>query len=331
MNEKRPQIRNVAIVAGGDSGEYEVSVKSAAVVKRYLDTQLFRPFIILIHGTHWWWEDEQGHSTEIDKRDFSLVLPGEIVHFDVVFNAIHGTPGEDGKLLGYFDLLKIPYTSSGLTTSALTFNKFLCNNFVRSLGITVTASHLIRKAEKPRVDKIIEELGLPLFIKPNEGGSSVGISKVSDRNKLLQAIELAMKEDEQVMVETFIPGREITCGVINYKGKIRALPLTEIVSKKEFFDYEAKYQGMSEEITPARIPEEIADKCRQTSVFLYSILNCRGMVRIDYIFNDEGLFFLEVNTVPGLSEASIVPQQAKADGISLSDLFREAIQTASNS
>jgi D-alanine-D-alanine ligase len=331
MNEIKPQKRNIAIVAGGDSGEFEISVKSAAVVKRYLNAELFRSFIILIKGTSWTWEDEKGLRIEIDKRDFSLSLPEELIHFDVVFNAIHGTPGEDGKLLGYFDLLKIPYTSSGMATSSLTFNKFLCNNFVRSFGIPVSASKVIQKGKVPPVDEIVDTLGLPVFVKPNRGGSSVGTTKVSRRDDLLKAIELALKEDEQVMVEAFIPGREITCGVITFKGGVKALPITEIVSKKEFFDYEAKYLGMSDEITPANIPEDIARKCRDTSVFLYNLLNCRGIARIDYIFNDKGMFFLEVNTVPGLSEASIVPQQARADGISLEEMFTEAILTASNS
>jgi D-alanine-D-alanine ligase len=331
MIENKPQIRNIAIVAGGDSGEFDVSVNSAAVVKKFLDPELFRPFIILMHGTKWTWEDERGHITEIDKRDFSLNLTDEKIRFDAVFNAIHGTPGEDGKLQGYFDLLRIPYTSSGLDTSSLTFNKFLSNNFVRSFGLKVSGSILIQKGEVLSVDEIVTKLGLPVFVKPNRGGSSVGTTKVSEKSNLMKAIDLALKEDGQVLVEAFIPGREITCGVITYHGEVKALPITEIVSKKEFFDYEAKYLGMSDEITPANIPQDIADKCQDTSVYLYKLLNCRGIVRIDFIYNDTGMYFLEVNTVPGLSEASIVPQQARADGISLTELFTEAILSASNS
>jgi D-alanine-D-alanine ligase len=253
-----------------------------------------------------------------------------MLSFDGVFVAIHGTPGEDGKIQGYFDLLGIPYTSCDQATSALTFDKFFCNNFVSSFGVNISRSIVLKKGEAINEDELLKRISLPLFVKPNRGGSSVGTSKVKTREELLPALKLAFHEDSLVMLEEHIPGRELSCGTITYKGKIRTLPLTEIISKKEFFDYEAKYQGMSEEITPAEVPIEVADSIKETSVRLYKLLNCMGIVRFDYILNGTELYFLEVNTVPGFSELSIVPQQALKAGISLQDLFSEAMMNALN-
>jgi D-alanine-D-alanine ligase len=319
--------RNVAIVYGGDSGEFDVSVRSGEVVFNHLDAEQFNGYPILIKGVTWICKDPSGREHSIDKNDFSLDTGNGKITFDVVFNAIHGTPGEDGKLQGYLEMMRIPVTSCDSITSALTFNKYFCNRFVSSFGVNVARSTLVTK-QTDNLDAALSGMKLPVFVKPNCGGSSVGTSKVNDRKELGNAIDFALKEDSLVLVEEFIPGREITCGVITWKGKTMALPITEIVSKKEFFDYEAKYFGMSEEITPARIPGEVAKLCQETSVMLYEKLNCRGMVRCDYIFNDSGLYFLEVNTVPGLSEASIVPQQARETGISLKELFTEVILNA---
>ncbi len=321
---------NIAIVAGGNSGEYEVSLKSAAVVAKHLDHDIFDAFIIIIRGDEWTYTAADGKDYLVNKGDFSISIPTGRITFGCAFIAIHGTPGEDGILQGYFDLLKIPYTSSGQAASALTFNKFFCNRYVRALGVTVSDSILIRKEDQYNENEILNQLGLPVFVKPNRGGSSVGTSKVKELSALKKAIDLALKEDDQVLIEAFIPGREITCGVITYKGKPRALPITEIVSRKEFFDYEAKYQGKSEEITPAKLLSGVGLACKETSLMLYNQLNCKGMTRFDYIFNEKGLYFLEVNTVPGLSEASIVPQQAIADGISLKELFTEVVLNALN-
>lgn len=320
--------KNIAIVYGGDSGEYDVSIRSGEVVNAHLDTELFSGYLVLIRGNRWVYTDNTGVEHEVDRNDFSLKIGDKPICFDAVFNAIHGTPGEDGKMQGYLEMLSIPVTSCDQATSALTFNKYFCNQFVRSLGLHVSTSVIVHKGENWRNNALLSSLELPVFVKPNRGGSSVGTTKVKDHTDMEAALERAFKEDDQVMVEEFIPGREITCGVVTWKGEALALPLTEIVSKTEFFDYEAKYLGKSDEITPAPVPAEMARLCQETSLMLYSQLNCRGMIRCDYIFNDHGLFFLEVNTVPGLSEASIVPQQAREIGISLRELFTEVILDA---
>ena len=322
--------QNIAILAGGDSGEYEISIKSAEVVKKHLDPALFNVFLILLHEGHWCYQDDQGMRHAVSKEDFSLSFSSDKVIFDAVFIAIHGTPGEDGKIQGYLDLLGMPYTSCDQATSALTFNKYFCNNYVRSFGLNVARSIFLNRHEQVDIDDILEKLRLPVFVKPNKGGSSVGASKVKAAGGLLPAIETAFREDDQVMIEEFMPGREISCGIIKLKGKLVALPLTEIVSKNEFFDYEAKYQGKSEEITPAPVDEVVAEDIRKTSLELYKILNCKGIVRFDYILNGDELNFLEVNTVPGFSEASIIPQQVLKAGISLKDLFTEAVLNAIN-
>jgi len=320
--------KNIAIVFGGDSGEYEVSVNSGKVVYKHLDKELFNGYLLEVKGNKWSYKDDQGNMFPVDKDDFSIKTATSDIHFDAVFNAIHGTPGEDGKLQGYFEMMGIPVTSCDQATSALTFNKYFCNQFARSIGLTVAKSMIVHKGNEEEIETAARELSLPVFVKPNRGGSSVGTTKVKDPAGLREALQIAFKEDSQVMVEVFIPGREITCGVITWKGQVRSLPLTEIVSKKEFFDYEAKYLGMSEELTPAPIPEGVALACRETSEMIYRKLNCRGIVRCDFIFNDDGMYFLEVNTVPGLSEASIVPQQAREQGITMTELFSETILDA---
>jgi len=318
--------KNIAIVFGGDSGEFEVSVRSGGVVYDHLDRDLFCGYPILLRHSGWTYKDDQGRELRVDKNDFSIETASGKVRFDAVFNAVHGTPGEDGKLQGYFEMLRIPVTSCDSITSALTFNKYFCNRFVASFGVNVARSVVVSK--KDMLPAAVAGLHLPVFVKPNCGGSSVATTKVSDLSSLEPAVEMALAHDELALVEEYIPGREITCGVIPWKGEPIALPITEIVSKKEFFDYEAKYLGMSEEITPAQIPDDVATKCQETSLMLYRQLHCRGMVRCDYIFNEKGLFFLEVNTVPGLSEASIVPQQARINGISLKELFTSVLLDA---
>jgi D-alanine-D-alanine ligase len=320
----------IAIIAGGDSGEYEISIKSAGVVKKHLDSSKFESYLIVIRGKEWFFLDDEGESFKVNKEDFTVRLPGRLVSFDAVFVAVHGTPGEDGRIQGYFDLVGIPYTSCDQVTSALTFDKFFCNHFVSSFGAKISRSIVLNKSEKINEEDILRRISLPLFVKPNCGGSSVGTSKVKTRKELLPAINLALHEDRRVLLEEHIPGRELSCGVIKFKGQIRSLPITEILTKKEFFDYEAKYEGMSEEMTPADLPVEIAANVSETSLKLYKLLNCKGMVRFDYILNERELFFLEVNTVPGLSELSIVPQQALKAGISLKELFSEAVMNALN-
>ncbi len=321
--------KNIAIVAGGNSGEYEISIQSGSVVEKNLDTGLYYPYIIVIKGSDWYYLDKDCKRFDVDKNDFSIIIQGEKIVFDCVFIAIHGTPGEDGKLQGYFDLLGIPYTSCNQTISALTFNKSFCNIIVNSLGVNTAKSILLYKNQNYNTDGIVDEIKLPCFVKPNNGGSSVGITKVDKIENLQDAIKTAFKEDDEVIVEEFIDGTEITCGIIKSKGKMYVLPVTEIVSKKEFFDYDAKYTpGMADEITPARISEETEKECKTISVYLYENLNCSGLVRFDYILHDELLYFLEVNTIPGLTEDSIVPRQAKEMGITIAMLFSMAIEDA---
>lgn len=322
-------IKNIAIVAGGFSGERGISLKSAAVVKKNLDPLKYNAHIIEIDLNRWSLVDHNRKKFDIDKTDFSVKIGNKKLRFDCVFMAIHGTPGEDGRLQGYFDMLGIPYTSCGQGTSALTFNKGFCNKVVSAAGVLTSKSLHLFRHDTINEKNILTELKLPVFVKPNNGGSSVGMSKVNKAADLKKAINRAFKEDDEVLIEEFVKGTEITCGVMRNKGRMYVFPITEIVSKKEFFDYEAKYsKGMSEEITPARISVDLEEQCKATSCLVYNRLNCKGVVRMDYIAAKNGLYFLEVNTVPGLSEMSIIPQQAQAFGFSIGKLFSMLIEDA---
>jgi len=317
---------NAAIVCGGDSGEYEISMMSGRQVEKNIDNELFNPYLVELRDGDWKCLKE-GREAGIDKNDFTVTFDGEKIHFDVVFNAIHGTPGEDGKLQGYLDMIGIPYTSSGLMTSALTFNKSFCKSVVSGYGIsTATSVHLVSH-RKDTALTMLEDISFPCFVKPNNGGSSVGISKVAGENGLPKALELAFAEDDEVIVEEFIDGRELTCGVLRSEGGIVTLPICEIVTKKEFFDYEAKYTaGLTDEIVPAPVPQEIALECQQLSAFLYSRLNCKGIIRADYILSNDTFYFLEINTVPGLTEASILPRMIAAHGWSYREMVTKIIE-----
>ncbi len=313
---------NIAILAGGDSGEYDISIKSANMIQQNLDSHFFQSKVIHIKGKNWTYETSDGLHINIDKNDFTLTIDDKKECFDFVYIAIHGTPGENGILQGYFELLKIPYIGSDVLTSALTFNKNYCNRVVRSYGVRTAESVHLFKNETYKADVILKITGLPCFVKPCNSGSSVGMSKVNQIEELEPAIKLAFQHDDQILIEEFIKGREITCGVMRQRNNLMVLPITEIISKKEYFDYEAKYTtGMADEITPANIDEETAKHCREISGFLYTRLNCKGVVRFDYIFNENDMYFLEVNTIPGQSENSIIPQQARAIGIEVKDLY----------
>jgi D-alanine-D-alanine ligase len=316
---------NIAIVAGGDSGEYGISIKSGKQVELHMDRDKFRPFLIEIRGKYWNYRIGS-KKFPINKNDFSLTIGWKKVRFDAVFIAIHGTPGENGKLQGYFDMLGMPYTSCDVTTSALTFNKSFCKDVVGSCKIrTAKSMHLFKNGSTPEA-KILAELSLPLFVKPNNGGSSVGMSKVNFQQELSPALAKAFQEDDEILVEEFIKGRELTCGVIRSEGKIIAFPVTEIIPKKEYFDYEAKYKkGMADEVVPADVTEQQSVQCQDISRLLYEKLNCKGVVRFDYIFTGEDFYFLEVNTVPGLTKASIVPNMARAHGWSFTELITRLI------
>lgn len=321
--------KNIALIAGGDSGEAEISFKSAQVIKKNIDNERFNVYRIFMHKGKWVYIDDNDTEYTVDKNTFTIKLNENIIKFDCAFIAIHGTPGEDGKLQGYFDILSIPYTTCDMFTSALTFNKHFCNQLVREYGATISKSVVSRKYSPLSKEQILNEIKLPCFVKPNKGGSSIGTTKVKESDELENALALAFEQDDEVLIEEFIPGTEITCGVIRSKGEYIAFPITEIVSKTEFFDYKAKYTtGMSDEITPARISKEIELQCKEMSLNLYKKLNCKGVVRFDYILSNNKLYFLEVNTVPGQSENSIVPQQARAMGMSIKELYSRLIDEA---
>jgi D-alanine-D-alanine ligase len=321
--------RQIAVVAGGDSGEYGISLQSGRVVYYHIDKELYTPYLIIIRGTDWHVTLEDGREIEIDKKDFTFTLDGKKIRFDLAFIAVHGSPGEDGKLQGYFDMLKLPYTTCSQSTSALTFNKFFSKKVVGSFWVETAKCVLLTDKDNYHIEKVLRELTLPVFVKPNKGGSSVGVSKVKQDDELEEAILKAFKEDDEVIIEENMPGREITCAVMKHGKALVALPLTEIISKKEFFDFEAKYvPGMAEEVTPAVISKTEENLCKTISLDLYEKLNCKGIVRFDYIFNDSQFKFLEVNTVPGLTENSIVPRMAEANGMSKAELFSDLIRNA---
>ncbi|UKJ06169.1 D-alanine--D-alanine ligase [Solitalea lacus] len=323
--------KTIALLAGGYSGEYVVSLKSAAQIEKSIPSDKYTVYKIIITRNGWTYTDASGAAYEIDKNDFSLNISKEKIKFDCVFIAIHGTPGEDGMLQGYFEMLEIPYTTCDSFSSALTFNKSYTNCVVASAGVNVAKSLQLYHDQKVSSQEILSKLKLPVFVKPNNGGSSLGTSKVKLAEELDEAIVKAFKEDDQVLVEEFIKGREFTCGVVKRNGEITVLPVTEIKSSKEFFDFEAKYTpGMTEEITPADIDPETLKVVHQNLKRSYARLNCRGVVRIDF-FLEEGsnaFYFLEVNTVPGQTETSLIPQQVAAMGWNISEFYSSLIEEA---
>jgi D-alanine-D-alanine ligase len=318
--------KNIAIVSGGNSSEWVISVKSARLILDNVDREFFNPYVVTIHEKNWSVEVDQQSNIPVDKNDFSYQLKGNKINFDAALVMIHGTPGEDGKLQGYFDMLGIPYSSCDVLSSAITFNKVFCKNYLEKFGIASARYHLIKKNDNVGPAQVIAKTGLPCFIKPNNGGSSFGVTKIKSMDEFGKAVKDALKEDNEVLVEEFLEGTEITCGLLKTSKKEYIFPITEIVSKNEFFDYEAKYtDGMSEEITPARIPKELEDECKKISSRIYDILNCKGLVRIDYIHSKGKLYLLEVNTIPGMSPNSIVPQQIRAAGMSVKDILTEIL------
>lgn len=320
--------KTIALITGGYSGEAVISYKSAASMMKNIDTQKWNCYTIDISPSGWFYTTPGGEKIDIDKNDFSLTINENKITFDAVLVGLHGTPGEDGKLQGYFDCINIPYTSCDAASSALTFNKRYTVAVAAFAGMHVAKSlHLFKNIFVNTTD-ILNELKLPLFVKPNNGGSSIGMSKVTDAADLQEALDKAFKEDDQVLAEEFIKGREFTIGIFKSKGQIIALPITEIITQNKFFDYEAKYNGASEEITPAVADESIAEKVRQAAKKAYAVFNCRGIVRIDFIY-DEATgqpYMLEINTVPGQTEASLVPQQVIAMGWSLKEFYSALIE-----
>ena len=320
----------IAFVTGGYSSEAVISYKSAVTIQQHLDADRFEIYRIDITPDKWFHTTANGEEVLVDREDFSIQIKGEKVTFDAVFIGIHGTPGEDGKLQSYFDLVGLPYTSCDATTSSITFNKRYTVAVAGASGFHVAKSVLLFKSTHTENMSTIAELKLPVFVKPNNGGSSIGMSKVSKSEELLQAIEKAFREDDQVLIEEFIKGREFTIGAFKSSGNVITLPFTEIITQNEFFDFEAKYQGKSEEITPAICSDEVSKKVRQAASGIYKVFNCRGVVRMDFIFSESEQvpYLLEINTVPGQSEASIIPQQVAAMGLSLREFYSMLIDEA---
>jgi D-alanine-D-alanine ligase len=324
--------KKVALVTGGLSGEAQISYKSAITVNSNLDRNKFEVYQIDINPSGWWYTPENEAPQKVNRDDFSITDGGVKINFDVVLLCIHGTPGEDGKLQGYFDMLELPYTSCDAATSALTFNKRYTVAVAAFGGISVANSMHLFKHTPVSPENILSKLQLPVFVKPNNGGSSIGMSKVTSADALAPALEKAFKEDTQVLVEEFISGREFTIGVFKTKGALQVLPITEIETSNEFFDFEAKYQGKSVETTPALISETMQSQLEAAAKRVYEVLNCRGVVRVDFIYNEEkGLpYMLEVNTVPGQSAASVIPQQVKAMGMSLQEFYTSIVEESLN-
>jgi len=319
-------MKTIAIVAGGNSSEYPVSVRSAEAVAVALRGR-YETYIVTVKGVDWYWEDARGRLFGIDKNDFSLLLDEGKVRFDAAFIAIHGTPGENGLLQGYFDMTGIPYSSCNPFVSALTFNKHACKLYLNEYGIPMYGGLLIRKSRDYDPAMIVREIGLPCFVKPNASGSSFGVTKVQEMEGFAAAMETAFSEGDEVLVETFMKGTEVACGVVKTRNGKIVMPVTEIVPRKEFFDYEAKYtDGFSEEITPARLTPELTKRIQELSSEIYDILGCRGIVRVDFIVTTEGPQFLEINTIPGMTGESIIPKQAEVYGISQADLYSMVIE-----
>lgn len=321
-------MKNVAIIMGGYSSEYQISLTSGGVVYSYLDKSKYKAFKIHIFKEKWVYVTESGTEYSVNKNDFSVNVNGDKITFDVVFNAIHGTPGEDGLMQAYFELLGIPQTSCDYYQSALTFNKRDLLSVLKPYGIKTATSYYLNLGDVIDADLIIKTVGLPCFVKPNKSGSSFGISKVKSLEELLPAIENAYKEDNEIIIESFLDGVEVSVGVINYKGKVTVLPITEIVSENDFFDYEAKYLGKSQEITPARISDELKQKVETVAKRAYEVLKMKGFSRSEFIIVNNEPYMLEMNTIPGMTTESILPQQAKVAGISLTELFDNAIELA---
>ncbi|MDG1158852.1 MAG: D-alanine--D-alanine ligase [Flavobacteriales bacterium] len=320
-------MKQVAVVCGGYSGEAVISLQSAQTVMDNIDRQKYAPILIQVSVSEWKAQVED-HWVAVDKNDFSVLINGRRILFDVVYMMIHGTPGEDGLMQGYFKMLNIPVTTGDALNMALTFNKFATNAQLSKLGVTVAKSIMLQENEDYAAKEIIEEIGLPCFVKPNEAGSSLGISKVKTLEELAPAISKAFEVNDTVMVEAFMDGREVSCGILPTSSGPKAAIPTEIISENEFFDYEAKYQGKAQEITPAPIGEALTTKIQESCVRLYKLLNCRGMVRVDYIIVGEEPHVVEINTVPGFSPASILPQQIKAMGWSLESAINLSIEQA---
>jgi len=327
--------RNIAIVCGGNSSEYEVSMRSAQGLYSFFDKQRYNVYIVEVKGTHWHVKINEREIGHIDLNDFSFKKDGQTIWFDYAYITIHGTPGEDGIIQGYFELLGIPYSTCNVLVEALTFNKYVLNNYLRSFGINIANSILLRREEETHItaQEIEQKLGMPCFVKPAADGSSFGVSKVKNADQLAPALRKAFMESKEVMIEQYLKGTEISIGCYKTRDKSVVLPATEVVTSNEFFDYDAKYNGQVEEITPARIPQETAQQVAEETSKIYDILHCNGIIRIDYIItkNADGsdkIWMLEINTTPGMTATSFIPQQVRAAGLDITNVLTEIVENA---
>lgn len=319
--------RTIAIVAGGDSSEYIVSLRSAQGIYSFIDKERYNLYIVMMKGLDWHVQLPDETTCPIDRNDFSFQLNGEKITFDFAYITIHGTPGENGRLQGYFDMMGIPYSCCGVLAAALTFNKFVCNQYLRGFGVRIAEALSLRQGQTVSDDDVIEKIGLPCFIKPSLGGSSFGVTKVKTREQIQPAIAKAFEEGEEVVIEAFMDGTEITCGCYKTKDKSVVFPITEVVTHNEYFDYDAKYNGQVDEITPARIPNELRDRVQMLTSAIYDILGAQGIIRIDYIITEgDKINLLEVNTTPGMTPTSFIPQQVRAAGLNITDVMTDIIE-----
>jgi D-alanine-D-alanine ligase len=324
-------MKHIAIVAGGDSSEVVVSLKSAQGIKSFIDQNVYKTTIVTIIGDEWNAVVSETEKYPIDKNDFSFVQNGQKQTFDFAYITIHGTPGENGILQGYFDLIGLKYSCCGVLAASLTFNKFVCNRYLQAFGANIAQSVLLRKEQAYQADQIIATVGLPCFVKSNVGGSSFGVTKVKEASQLNDAIAIAFKEGEEVIIESFLQGTEITCGMYKTHNKTVVFPITEVVTDNEFFDYDAKYNGQVKEITPARISDELTAEVQRQTAKYYDVLGCKGIVRIDYIISPDGVpHVLEANTTPGMTPTSFIPQQVRAAGLDIKDVMADIIENQLN-
>ena len=323
--------RNIAIVCGGDSSEHDVSLRSAQGLYSFFDKERYHVYIVDVKGTDWHVNLDNGDIVPIDKNDFSFVQAGTTVYFDYAYITIHGQPGENGVMQGYFDLIHLPYSTSGVLVEALTFNKYVLNNYLRSFGVNVADSLLLRRGESYDEKEIERRLGMPCFVKPAADGSSFGVSKVKEADRLAPALRVAFMESDEVMVEGFLDGMEISQGIYKIKEKTVVLPATEVVTSNEFFDYDAKYNGQVKEITPARLSPETAAKVSAETARIYELLHANGTIRIDYIISKDSegcdvVNMLEINTTPGMTATSFIPQQVRAAGLDIKEVLTEIVE-----
>lgn len=325
--------RTIAIVCGGDSSEHDVSMRSAQGLYSFFDKERYDVYIVDVKGTDWHVNFENGDVAEIDKNDFSFMKDGKAVIFDYAYITIHGTPGENGMMQGYFELIHLPYSTSGVLVEALTFNKYVLNNYLRGFGVDVAPSILVRRGEEDKIDgeKLVREIGMPCFVKPSADGSSFGVSKVKNLDQLAPALRTAFMESDEVMIEGYMEGTEISIGVYKTRDKSVVFPATEVVTNNEFFDYDAKYNGQVQEITPARLALETARRVAEETSRIYDILRANGIIRIDYIITKDAegndrIMMLEINTTPGMTVTSFIPQQVRAAGLDIKDVLTDIVE-----